>query len=201
MHFYLAASNLLPNFLIIVTHSIFNIMSSGIPLNKNGTCVEDFVLVKYVIMKYYSAINVSQNWTDSLDDPVFNKFYLLSGWIYCSQVLSVFVSESVVTAVILKSTFIAPELGTSVRRRTLLGQQQHTICTQLGTLFSGQKYLDNRSLETFDVTGYQCKWNSKNVKSEIAGRIVFLEDCGQLYFEMQACVVGTSRTQRSKRNL
>ena len=59
MHFYLAASNLLPNFLIIVTHSIFNIMSSGIPPNKNGTCVEDFVLVKYDIMKYYSAINVS----------------------------------------------------------------------------------------------------------------------------------------------
>ena len=92
-------------------------------------------------------------------------------------------------------------LLTSVRRRTLFGQQQHTICTQLGTLFSGPKYLDNRSLETFDVTGYQCKWNSKNVKSEIVGRIVFLEDCDQLYFEMQACVVGTSRTQRSKRNL
>ena len=58
-HFYLVASNLIPNFIIIVTHSIFNIMSSVIPLNKNGTCVEDFVLVKYDIMKYYSAINVS----------------------------------------------------------------------------------------------------------------------------------------------
>ena len=58
-NFYFVASNLLSNFLIIVTHSIFNIMSSGIPLNKNGTCVEDFVLVKYDIMKYYSAINVS----------------------------------------------------------------------------------------------------------------------------------------------
>ena len=58
-HFYLEASNLLSNFLIIVTHLIFNIVSSVIPLNKNGTCVEDFVLVKYDIMKYYSAINVS----------------------------------------------------------------------------------------------------------------------------------------------
>ena len=51
-HFYLVASNLLPNFLIIITHSIFNIMLSGIPLNKNGTCIEDFVLVNYNIMKY-----------------------------------------------------------------------------------------------------------------------------------------------------
>ena len=51
-HFYLVASNMLPKFLIIVTHSNFNIMSSGIPLNKNGTCVEDFVLVNYNIMKY-----------------------------------------------------------------------------------------------------------------------------------------------------
>ena len=51
-HFYIVAGNLLPNFLIIVTHSIFNIMSSVIPLNKNGTCVEDFVLVNYDIMKY-----------------------------------------------------------------------------------------------------------------------------------------------------
>ena len=58
-HFYLVASSLLPNFLIIVTYSIFNIMSSGISLNKNGTCEEDFVLVKYDIMTYYSAINVS----------------------------------------------------------------------------------------------------------------------------------------------
>ena len=33
-HFYLVTSNLLPNFLIAVTHSIFNIMSSVIFLNQ-----------------------------------------------------------------------------------------------------------------------------------------------------------------------
>ena len=33
-HFYLVTSNLLPNFLIVVTHSVFNIMSSVIALNQ-----------------------------------------------------------------------------------------------------------------------------------------------------------------------
>ena len=33
-HFYLLTSNLLPNFIIAVTHSIFNIMSSVISLNQ-----------------------------------------------------------------------------------------------------------------------------------------------------------------------
>ena len=33
-HFYLVTSNLLPNFLIAVTHSVFHIMSSVIHLNQ-----------------------------------------------------------------------------------------------------------------------------------------------------------------------
>ena len=35
-HFYLATSNLLPNFLMTVTHSFFKIMSSLIPWDQNG---------------------------------------------------------------------------------------------------------------------------------------------------------------------
>ena len=37
---------------------------------QNGPCVDEFVLVNYDIMKYLSAINVDQIWTDFLDDPV-----------------------------------------------------------------------------------------------------------------------------------
>ena len=48
-HLYLVISNLLPDFLITVTHSFFNIMSSVIPLNKNGGSGEKSVQVKILI--------------------------------------------------------------------------------------------------------------------------------------------------------
>ena len=41
---------------------------------------------------------------------ILNKYHLLSGWIYFSQVLSVFISESVVLAFILETTFVLPRL-------------------------------------------------------------------------------------------
>ena len=48
-HLYLVISNLLPDFLITVTHSFFNIMSSVIPLNKNGGSGEKNAQVKILI--------------------------------------------------------------------------------------------------------------------------------------------------------
>ena len=48
-HFYLVTSNLLPNFLINVTHSFFHIMSSLIPLNQNVGSGEKDVQVKIMI--------------------------------------------------------------------------------------------------------------------------------------------------------
>ena len=48
-HFYLVISNLLPNFLITVNHSFFNIMSSVIPLHQNVGSGEKDVQVKIMI--------------------------------------------------------------------------------------------------------------------------------------------------------
>ena len=48
-HFYLVTSNLLPNFLITVTYSFFNIMSSVIPLHQNGGSGEKNAQVKIMI--------------------------------------------------------------------------------------------------------------------------------------------------------
>ena len=54
-HFYLVTSNLLPNFLMAVTHSFFNIMVSVIPLDKNVGCE----LHKEVELKAYRKIYVA----------------------------------------------------------------------------------------------------------------------------------------------
>ena len=48
-HLYLVTSNLLPNFIITVTHSFFNIMSSVIPLHQNVGSGEKDVQVKIMI--------------------------------------------------------------------------------------------------------------------------------------------------------
>ena len=48
-HWCLVTGNLLPNFLTTVTHSFFNIMSSVIPLDKNGGSGEKNAQVKILI--------------------------------------------------------------------------------------------------------------------------------------------------------
>ena len=48
-HFYLVTTNLLPNFLITVTYSFFNIMSSVIPLHQNVGSGEKDAQVKIMI--------------------------------------------------------------------------------------------------------------------------------------------------------
>ena len=48
-HFCLVNGNLLPNFLTTVTHSFFNIMSSVIPLDKNGGSGEKNAQVEILI--------------------------------------------------------------------------------------------------------------------------------------------------------
>ena len=55
------------------------------------------------------------------------------------------------------------------------------------------KYLDNRSSETFNVIKYIfVNGILRMLNQRFQEGIVFLQDCGQLYyFEMQAGVVGT----------
>ena len=48
-HFCLVTGNLLPNFLTTVNHSFFNIMSSVIPLDKNGGIGEKNAQVEILI--------------------------------------------------------------------------------------------------------------------------------------------------------
>ena len=73
-HFYLLTSNLLPNFLISVTHSVFNIMSSMKALNQ----IDGSELWKKVGFKPSEKVLVAlrgvYNLPFNLDDPV----YLLS---------------------------------------------------------------------------------------------------------------------------
>ena len=69
-HFYLVASNLLPKFLIIVTHSNFNIMSSVIPLNKNGGSGEKNAQVKILIQHLLRALRDVYKKTGIVDNPV-----------------------------------------------------------------------------------------------------------------------------------
>ena len=74
-HFYLLTSNLLPNFLIAVTHSVFNIMSSVIALNQ----IDGRELWKKVGFKpsekVLVALRVVYNLPFNLDDPV-HIFYI-----------------------------------------------------------------------------------------------------------------------------
>ena len=69
-HFYLVTSNLLPDFLIAVTHSVFNIMSSEIPLNQIvGSELwnkVDFKPQEKVLVALRGVYNLPFN----LDDPV-----------------------------------------------------------------------------------------------------------------------------------
>ena len=69
-HFYLLTSNLLPNFLIAVTHSVFNIMSSVIALNQ----IDGSELWKKVGFKHSEKVLVAlrgvYNLPFNLDDPV-----------------------------------------------------------------------------------------------------------------------------------
>ena len=69
-HFYLLTSNLLPNFLISVTHSVFNIMSSMKALNQ----IDGSELWKKVGFKPSEKVLVSlrgvYNLPFNLDDPV-----------------------------------------------------------------------------------------------------------------------------------
>ena len=71
-HFYLVTSNLLPNFLIAVTHSVFNIMSSVIALNQ----IDGSELWKKVGFKHSEKVLVAlrgvYNLPFNLDDPVLN---------------------------------------------------------------------------------------------------------------------------------
>ena len=69
-HFYLVTSNLLPNFLIAVTHSVFNVMSSVITLNQ----IDGSELWKKMGFKPSEKVLVAlrgvYNLTVYLDDPV-----------------------------------------------------------------------------------------------------------------------------------
>ena len=73
-HFYLLTSNLLPNFLIAVTHSVFNIMSSVIALNQ----IDGSELWKKVGFKHSEKVLVAlrgvYNLPFNLDDPVYTDF-------------------------------------------------------------------------------------------------------------------------------
>ena len=69
-HLYLVTSNLLPNFLITVTHSFFNIMSSLIPLDKNGGSREKNAQVKILIRHLLMALRGVYKKTGIVDDPV-----------------------------------------------------------------------------------------------------------------------------------
>ena len=77
-HFYLVTSNLLPNFLIAVTHSVFNIMSSVIALNQ----IDGSELWKKVGFKHSEKVLVAlrgvYNLPFNLDDPVYLYLYQLS---------------------------------------------------------------------------------------------------------------------------
>jgi len=85
-HFCLVSGSLLPNFLVIVAHSIFNMVSGGMPLDRGGTCIEDFVLVGCNIVKYWGAMGVGWSWTDFLDDPV----QYICCWSYLVNLLVLF---------------------------------------------------------------------------------------------------------------
>ena len=69
-HFYLLTSNFLPNFLIAVTHSVFNIKSSVIALNQ----IDGSELRKKVGFKPSEKVSVAlrgvYNLPFNLDDPV-----------------------------------------------------------------------------------------------------------------------------------
>ena len=70
LHFYLVTSNLMPNFLIAVRHSVFNVMSSLITLNQ----IDGSELWKKVGFKPSEKVLVSlrgvYNLPFNLDDPV-----------------------------------------------------------------------------------------------------------------------------------
>ena len=77
-HFYLLTSNLLPNFLISVTHSVFNIMSSMKALNQ----IDGSELWKKVGFKPSEKVLVSlrgvYNLPFNLDDPVCMDWFMVT---------------------------------------------------------------------------------------------------------------------------
>ena len=81
-HFYLLTSNLLPKFLISVTHSVFNIMSSVIPLNQ----IDESELWKKVGFKPSEKVLVAlrgvYNLPFNLDDPVYKYLHCTNLHIY-----------------------------------------------------------------------------------------------------------------------
>ena len=61
---------MLPNFLTTVTHSFFNIMSSVIPLDKNGGSGEKNAQVKILIYHLLMALRGVCKITGIVDNPV-----------------------------------------------------------------------------------------------------------------------------------
>ena len=74
-HFCLVTGNLLPNFLTAVNHSFFNIMSSVIPLDKNGGSGEKDAQVKILIEHLLMALRGVYKKSGIVDNPVFQFEY------------------------------------------------------------------------------------------------------------------------------